>query len=211
MACCGCASLAVLLGHVWPCVFFFSRLRCDGNEATFKYAPYMVDGGLAVYVFFVLSEFALSTGYFSKRRPAGLARLALQRYLRLAIPIFAVSVLTAMFIAAGFMRNAEAGELIQSSYLAHYYKFPLDATLVLRFSFGDALFGGIDFPISLSPQAWTMPHEFSGSFMVFVFCWVFEDSKQRVLIYAIAAFLINPVVPNLWAIKHGTCAMLSCR
>lgn len=199
----GWASVAVLLSHLVTGVWQHSWLGTDGTHALASKVPFVADGTLAVYVFFVLSGFALSTGYFAKRRPAGLARLALQRYLRLAVPIFGVAILTAIFISAGAMHNIEAGNVMHNQWLGIIYRVQPTAISVMRFSFGDALFGGIDFKTSLVPQAWTMPLEFSGSFMVFTLCWIFQDTKQRIPIYLLAALLINVYAKHLSGFIYG--------
>ena len=49
---------------------------------------FISDGNLAVFIFFVLSGFALSVGYIETEKTSVLTSLALRRYSRLAIPIF---------------------------------------------------------------------------------------------------------------------------
>lgn len=206
----GWASLYVCFSHFIGVFWSSSTLSYDGDRTMYN-VPLVLNGSLFVYVFFVLPGFALSTGYVSKRRnvansllrPAGLARLAVQRYLRLAVPIFAVAVVTAILVSAGAMRNVEAGYAITSTWLGCFYRFVPSAKQVVRFSFGDALFGNADFPTSLISQAWTMPLEFSGSFIVFVLCWIFEDAKQRILIYGFAAVLLKAYASQLVGFVYG--------
>lgn len=71
----GWASVTVLLSHLVLVVWHESQLRRVRDRTIAASVPFVADGSLGVYVFFVLSGFALSTGYVSKRRTAGLARL----------------------------------------------------------------------------------------------------------------------------------------
>ena len=80
--------------------------------------PWLIDGTLAVYVFFVVSGFSLSTGWVAKRDPRLIARMALSRYLRLALPIFANSVIAAILIKSKGFCNIEAGESTSARALA---------------------------------------------------------------------------------------------
>ena len=79
----GWAAFSVLLFHIMWEVFGIKFPEFRNN-----YTAFILNGPLAVYVFFVLSGEALSTPYRMTGKRSSVTRLALKRYLRLSIPIF---------------------------------------------------------------------------------------------------------------------------
>ena len=78
----GWASLAVLLFHVLP-----ETNRGVLPELNSDVVFVLFDGALAVYVFFILSGEALSTGYLRTKDTRVVRSLAARRYFRLTLPI----------------------------------------------------------------------------------------------------------------------------
>lgn len=62
---------------------------------------FFVNGTLAVCVFFAISGFSLSIRYLDRGDGGALARIAAGRYLRLAVPIFAICAITHALLVFG--------------------------------------------------------------------------------------------------------------
>src|ERR1019366_7324910 len=80
----GWASLMVVFSHLLPCF-----LAITTPFYRHSYLTFLCDGTLAVYIFFVLSGFALSIRFLQTGDARIPVELALRRYPRLTLPIFA--------------------------------------------------------------------------------------------------------------------------
>lgn len=170
----GWASLMVVLSHLMP------RLLTDLTpEYDHPWFNFITDGGLAIYIFFVLSGFALSVKFVDTRDTSVLTRSAAARYFRLAIPIFGASLLGHALMTADLMTHIEAAELFNSrEWLGTFYNFESTLPWVLQFSFYNVLadYQGLQ---SYSPALWTMPIEFVGSFLVLGYCALLGKRTQQ--------------------------------
>jgi peptidoglycan/LPS O-acetylase OafA/YrhL len=63
------------------------------------------DGQMAVSIFFVLSGFVLSIGYFRKGGLDPILKLAVQRYPRLTIPIAMAALIAYILMSSGLLYN----------------------------------------------------------------------------------------------------------
>jgi peptidoglycan/LPS O-acetylase OafA/YrhL len=66
---------------------------------------FFLNGTLAVSVFFVISGFSLSIRYLETGDGRALGRIAAGRYLRLALPIFAICAVTYVLLVSGLFRR----------------------------------------------------------------------------------------------------------
>lgn len=222
----GLAALVVVLHHV---VWMFyaplntGKMGVDHHPFPFEQHIYgtplalVYAGTLAVAIFFVLSGFVLSIGYFQTKNKAIIKKLAASRYLRLMLPALA-SVLIAYAVMAsglsGVLASAAATIGGGSGYMT---------ALQFDASFLDALKNGaIEVFVSdrhpYNTVLWTMFIEFWGSFMVFGFLLLFAKLKHRWLAYVglsiltfntwFLPFVIGVVIADLYAngwfkkIKH---------
>lgn len=178
----GWAALMVVLSHLL--VFFVS-----GTVQTYKawYWAFPTDGNLAVFIFFVLSGFALSIGYIQTGRLSLITALCVRRYLRLAIPILCVSLLAYALHASGLLYNVDAGKSAGNKWLANFYDFAPDLLGSIKFGLYD-VFVHSDAARSYNPILWTMPIELYGSFIVFSVCALLMHLKKR--LFFIAAILL---------------------
>jgi peptidoglycan/LPS O-acetylase OafA/YrhL len=132
------------------------------------YSAFLIDGGLAVSLFFVLSGEALSNSYFSGRGVKSVISLIIKRYPRLVIPVLASSGLTALIVSAGLNYNLLAGQLInRPDWLGSWLSFTPTVAGTLRFAFYD-VFININPRDSLVPFLWTMKIELAGSILILV-------------------------------------------
>lgn len=101
------------------------------------YGRFMTDGPFAVFVFFVVSGFAVSAGHLLVNRER-LAASMVGRYFRLGIPVAVVSVMAYVLMLTGSMHNVacHAGGLLDE-----LYQFEPSLPGVLKFVSFDVFFG----------------------------------------------------------------------
>jgi len=128
---------------------------------------FLLDGRLAVCVFFVLSGEALSAAFFAGKGDPATIRLAIKRYPRLAIPILYSCLVIFVLDQCGLIYNRDAAEIVQrADWLGVWLQNPPNLTTTLRF----ALFGVFvsdEFTHAPNPMLWTMRIELLGSFALF--------------------------------------------
>jgi peptidoglycan/LPS O-acetylase OafA/YrhL len=134
------------------------------------FTAFLLDGSLAVSLFFVLSGEALSSSYFAGGGRRAVVDLAIKRYPRLVIPVLATSIITAILVHFGANYNAAAGEIVgRSDWLGSWVGFAPSLLGTFRF----ALFGVFTSATLVSPTEalvpflWTMRIELMGSVLVF--------------------------------------------
>jgi peptidoglycan/LPS O-acetylase OafA/YrhL len=176
----GWAALVVLLQHstlqLMPNVEFF--------QSTLLRFP--TDGILAVYIFFVISGFALSIGYIRSKNVNVLQSLCISRYFRLTIPILIVTLATYVLISRQMIFSQYLAEEIGpvAGWLHNQFAFPASFLGALQFSMFDVYFKYLD-GVSYNSSLWTMNAEFKGSFIVFCVLAIFGSVKTRVFAYAL--------------------------
>jgi peptidoglycan/LPS O-acetylase OafA/YrhL len=155
----GWAALVVLMHHVF----------IDGLPANAVMADralwakvFFLNGTLAVCVFFVISGFSLSNRYLQTGDGVALSRIAAGRYLRLAIPIFAICAITHALLLLGVIPSAAQRPAPLDAFLA------FTPTLRALFSFSLVkVFFAYANAQTYDPPLWTMSYEFYGSFLAF--------------------------------------------
>lgn len=145
-------------------------------------------GTFAVAIFFVLSGFVLTVGFFQTKNESIIKKLAAKRYLRLMLPALAITMFCFVLIKLGFPRYIAGVVTVTGSEWLATTSWSLDA------NFLDALYSGTlgIFIKGGSPYdnvLWTMTTEFMGSFIVFAFVLLFGKSKHRWLSYTGAIVL----------------------
>ncbi|PIF76533.1 peptidoglycan/LPS O-acetylase OafA/YrhL [Variovorax sp. 54] len=186
----GWAALVVVLCHagevLWPAWHpgFF---------------PLLTDGSFSVFIFFVLSGYVLSVGFFRTGERRAVVDLALRRYPRLTVPIFAASCLAMVLMALGWMRNIPASKVAGSEgWLPIVYTFTPTVADVLHFSFWRVYVDGSP-ASSYDAPLWTMPVEMQGSILVFAALLVMGQGAVlrgviHVALLAITGWLASPFV-----------------
>ena len=187
----GVAALMVVVYHF--IALFFPAMR-NGNMdlAHTRYEQHLYgtpvtlffSGGLGVAIFFVLSGFVLSIGFFRTGNQSIVVKLATGRYLRLMIPALASVLLAWIIIQFGAheLTNA-AGQLGNSEELARKWSKNPSLFEVIKA-------GVYDICVEYKPKSravnhplWTMHVEFVGSFIVFGFLLLFARSRYRWISY----------------------------
>lgn len=182
----GWASFVVLLNHVFPNFLYhdahFEQLSSLIREASFSFAYlaniakaaaivvyfFICDGTLAVKIFFVLSGYVLSIGYFSRGNSALVIDQALRRYVRLTVPILVTTMVAYGLLKMGLMYNKAIALNIDGAWISKFYSFPADFSHALSFATFSVYFDYHE-ETSYNFATWTMSVELIGSYFVFVF------------------------------------------
>lgn len=137
-----------------------------------------LNGTMAVCVFFVVSGASLSIGYILRKDARALTRLAIGRYPRLVIPIFAACSLVHVMLLTGVIYPpGQRPELLQP-----FLNVEMTITNLLRFSLFDVFFDYRLFE-SYIPPLWTMSVELVGSGVVIALLAVFGRVAWRTWAY----------------------------
>lgn len=164
-----------------------------GNtEAQLAYAPFsfLWNGNFAVSIFFVLSGYVLSLGYFSRHDLALPTRSALQRYPRLIIPV-AVSVLIAwLLLRMNSFSNISIAQVYTKNefWFSNLWRIQPDLAGAIKEAFVQTPFHGGT--IEYNPILWTINLELFGSLLVFALLAVTGTLRNRIIIYALLCLLL---------------------
>lgn len=191
------AASVVVIFHAllifYPAFFYgvgssWASVKNSNFETILYQNPFagVLSGTFAVGIFFVLSSFVLSIGFFQTSDSSIIRKLASKRYLRLMLPALA-SVLIA-FIAmrlgsVGLMR--EVGAITHSDWLGSLWTFP--ANIFDAFNQGVATIFTTG-KVNYNPVLWSIHYEFLGSMIIFGSMLMFATSKYRWIAYAILIF-----------------------
>ena len=181
----GWAALIVVLSHIM--FQFLGKTNEVYNHLTLSF---FVNGSFAVYVFFVLSGFALTIKFIEKPGYYSVAQAACSRYFRLSIPIFVVSVLAYLLLKFGLFFNKEAAIPAKSiDWLGWQYNFEATIRSLFEFSFYKVFFK-YDELTGYNSSLWTMPIEWIGSILMYFIIAVFISEKDK-KVYWLPIFLIG--------------------
>ena len=155
----GWAAVVVLLHHL-----FIDGLPANSFMAdrALWAKVFFLNGTLAVSVFFVISGFSLSIRYLETGDGRALGRIAAGRYLRLALPIFAICAVTYVLLVSGLIPPAAQ----RPSPLDQFLGFTPSIDGLLELLVAESV-RGLFRRRDYDPPLWTMTYEFFGSFMVF--------------------------------------------
>jgi len=152
-----------------------------------------LSGTFAVSLFFLLSGFVLSIGFFKKKDGAVVKGLAIKRYPRLMLPALTSVLLCYVPMKLGLSHVARAAAITHSGWLAlQWTAVPHLFTAIKEGTWGIFTNGASAYNNVL----WTMTTEFFGSFLVFGFLLLFAGSRYRWVLYG----LIGLMTFNTWLI-----------
>lgn len=204
----GWAALFVILHHLELGFFPAIKGANDGVSPVLGPFSFLVDGPLAVAIFFLLSGIVLAEAVEAARRRqgagnVGLTGLVLKRWLRLGLPIIVTGLLILMLFVSIGNRTTEASAVAGSDWMhtlfpPGYHPRFLD---VLREATIGA-FVGPQTPVH-DPVLWTIRVEFLGSILVFLLCLFIPSGFARLAACAISGIMLIVVpswLPNFCAL-----------
>lgn len=211
----GIAAVIVVFYHFLLAFYLFAFLgpgqtQTQGFEDNLYGNPIMVllSGTFAVAIFFVLSGFVLSIGFFQSGKMEIVRKLAAKRYLRLMLPALAATLICFVIIKLNISQLHAVADISKSGWLGGTWLFNPDLFMAFKSATFDI------FMVSGSPfnnVLWTMAFEFAGSFLVFGFIALFGKQQHRWLAYLVVliitfntwffAFIAGMMIADLYA--HG--------
>jgi len=152
---------------------------------------FLLNGGLAVTVFFILSGDALSSAFSKKTDFRLLDSLVIKRYFRLTVPIFLSCAIVYVLMRAGVNYSLAAAKIIhREDWLGSFILFEPDLVSLLRYSFY-LVYAGHSNAVSYNPFLWTMSIELVGSLLVFLYLYVSTRLKApNKILYGVIVFLL---------------------
>lgn len=144
-------------------------------------------GDFAVCIFFYLSGYVLSTGYFIKQDRSVIISSSARRYFRLTIPVLVSCIIAYFLLTYGLFYNKKAVTLTLShGWLDTFYRMKPDFSYMLQEATYYLYRNGF---CAYNRVAWTMRVELWGSFLVFGFLFLFGRFKYRHVIYLLLALV----------------------
>ncbi len=177
----GWASIQVLFFHV--CHEMFAHKLPEFRS---PWLTFILSGGFAVAVFFVLSGEVLAHGYLVRNDDNAVRKLAIKRYVRLVIPIFVSCLSVFLLMKAGLVFSREATVVLdRPDWLGEMLNFEPSVASFLFYSLVGVLFQ-FKPAIAYNPFLWSMSVELFGSMFVFFCLFVTRTPRQRWAVYAFA-------------------------
>jgi len=189
----GIAALIVVVFHIVT-MFFPRIIYGDYSEISVSHSKYedllfgspisgLFSGLFAVSIFFVLSGFVLSIGFFQSGDSKIVKRLASKRYIRLMIPALASIIIAYFLIYFGIdIYRDQAAQIIGGGSMGIQWNFIPNIYEAIQQGTWSIFATGVD---TYNRVLWTMHYEFFGSFLVFIFLLIFGKSPNRWIVYLI--------------------------
>ena len=188
----GVAAVVVVLYHIlilfYPNIAYGPRIMQHMRFEDNLYGNPLnvfLSGGFAVGIFFVLSGFVLSIGFFQTKNDSIVKKLATKRYLRLMLPALASVIISFILLWLNLDANKNASIAITHSGQIGEWDFALNFFDALRQGTFGIFFESVKY---YNPVLWTMTYEFIGSFIVFLFLFLFGKSNYRWIAYGALGF-----------------------
>ena len=197
----GVAAVVVVLFHIM--MIFFPEV-IDGvtaysstgvQNAAFEHSIYgnplnaLLSGTFSVSIFFVLSGFVLTIGFFQTKDAGIIKRLAAKRYIRLMLPALAAVLLAYVLLKLGTNEyRIQAAAVTHSVWLNSLWNVVPHLSGALNQGFYGIFVNG---NTTYNPALWTLQWEMIGSFIVFASALLINDMKHRWVIYIALAFIFS--------------------
>lgn len=174
------ACVGVVLCHLKGAFFPNSGLAAKIAATPLHY---LFSGNTAVRIMFILSGFVLSYKYFRTGNTDTLEKDAVKRYIRLAFPMAAVTLLVYAMMRLNLFYNSEAALLTGSQeFLGMFNQFEPGIKTALYEGFWASLFKGASGYVG---PAWTMTYEMLGSYLIFAVVAILKNKYARYLLSGI--------------------------
>jgi peptidoglycan/LPS O-acetylase OafA/YrhL len=222
------AAVIVVLYHMWLIFYPGTFLGVGTDMAPVQNMPFednlfqhplsaFLSGTFAVGIFFVLSGFVLSVGFFKKKDPNVAVRLASKRYLRLMLPAAASIMLAWLALQLGAHSIIErVGSETHSGWLLSQWPIKPDffgalwEGTIAMFTIGE---------VHYNSALWTINIELIGSFLVFGAMLLGARSRYRWVMYMtlcylfldswLLGFVAGMIMADLYVNKEGLIQKLS--
>lgn len=187
----GWAALSVMVFHIfWE---MFGKLEPAFRSPVL--APFVNDA-MPVAVFFVLSGDALSAAYWARQSHESVTKLAVKRYFRLGVPIFASCLVVFVLMKTGLIFSHQAAGIVgREDWLGIFLRYNYGVVDLIKYAAFDVFFNHTTTG-SLNPFLWTMRLELLGS--ILVFCYLMLDSYIKLRIAVLVFTLLVCLGGDSW-------------
>lgn len=199
----GVASFIVLLSHLQ--LIFFMNIDDIFLNYSLKFFPQAIatllnyifqsfhDGNFSVWLFWVMSGFVLSLGYFKKLTPETqkiyILKSTIKRYFRLLIPVLFSVLFAYILLLNNMMTNQELSRILKNNWFSTFYTFDASFFNAIKSSIYNSFFN-FDRLSSYNRVLWTMEAELYGSLFIFALLSIVGYSKIRYLLYPIIIVIL---------------------
>lgn len=192
----GIACIGILIHHFFvgflPATYYgadaVSHLQTNFEE-TFSQSPFsfILNGNFWVCIFCIVSAFLLSYKVMNNDKKEKVSTSILNRYFKLVLPLFIVSLIVYLLLSLNLFRNIAASDITKSTWLASYYNHEETFINVLKTSFIDVWFiGNSDF----STAFWMLSILFNGGIVAIVLSEIqWKFGKKSIIFYIIISFI----------------------
>lgn len=142
-------------------------------------------GNFVVCIFCTISAYIIATKFFENEQ--SVVRTATNRYFRLVLPTFCISLIAFLFMKIHFFKNIETAVLTGSPWLSDFYNFKPDIKDLLRGSFYDIVFDGYD---RYNTVFWMIPILFNVTFLTIFTLKIWGRIRKRYLVYGVLILLL---------------------
>lgn len=204
----GIASLMIVLHHFilafMPALYYGSTIQSNifKSEGALADSPFMfvIGGHFLVSLFLMLSGLVLSLQVYRTNTIKELLVNILKRYIRLAIPVFIVSVIVYGMLRYGLFSNNALAEVTGSPWLSLYYQAPLSLKSVFETSFYTVWFIGND---SFSTAFWMLTHLFFGSLMTYFIVFIVRKFEKNLQLFIIFVIIVTSIYFKSYMVNFG--------
>lgn len=191
----GIASLMIFLHHFIlafiPALYYGTSVgyMLSNNEGVLADSPFLffVGGHFLVNIFLLLSGLVLSLQVYRINSVKELITKMVSRYMRLAFPVFIISLLVYVLLRYGLFYNTQFAEITGSPWLSLYYKVPLSLKSVFETSFYSVWFIGND---DYSTAFWMLTHLFYGSILTYISIFSIRKINKQIQLFIILSLII---------------------
>lgn len=148
---------------------------------------FSVVGNFLVCVFCIVSGMVISSQVMNSHNHDAVSYVIAKRYLRMALPLFVVSLTVYFLMKQSLFSNVEASTLTGSSWLASYYGNPASLKAVFLTSFNTVWFVGDN---TFSTAFWMMSILFKGSFLAILLGEISWKYRKSCIYFYIALALV---------------------
>lgn len=216
----GLASLMIFFHHFIlafiPALYYGNTVKTNlfANEGSLADSPFLffVGGHFLVSLFLMLSGLVLSLKVYRIASIKELLNKIITRYLRLALPVFIISLIVYSMMRFGLFYHNSIFDQTGSPWLQLFYQIPIGHKSVFETSFYSVWFVGND---TFSTAFWMLTHLFYGSLLTYGVIYLIRNHKPSFqLILILIVFLITTVVDSYlvnftygmllaWMIQHN--------
>lgn len=216
----GLASLMIFFHHFVlafiPALYYGNTVKTNlfTNEGSLADSPFLffVGGHFLVSLFLMLSGLVLSLQVYRIESIKELLSKIITRYLRLALPVFIISLIVYIMMRFGLFYHNSIFDQTGSPWLQLFYQIPIGLKSVFETSFYSVWFVGND---TFSTAFWMLTHLFYGSLLTYGVIYLIRNHKPSFqLILILIVFLITTVVDSYlvnftygmllaWMIQHN--------